>query len=71
MSESIKCDNCENRAPRRRMYPCPDGWFYLEAKDDDDPNGTIIVWACSKECAMAQWKPGPGKRWTAEEVMSA
>lgn len=66
MSDDCKCDHCGNRGRRRRFRFAPEGWFYLEAKDDDDPSNTIIIWACSDRCAAAQWKPGPGPRMDAE-----
>ena len=46
----------------------PEGWFYMEAKDDEDPEATIIVLACSEACKNAMWKVGPGPRFTAEEM---
>ena len=50
------------------MHPAPKDWFYMEAKDEDDPSNVIIVLACSKECALALFSKGPGPRWTAEEL---
>lgn len=69
MSDDAKCDGCGKIGRRRRRYPCPVGWYYLEAKDDEDPNSTIIVLACSEACMVMQWKPGPGDRFTDEELL--
>lgn len=39
----------------------PRDWFYCEVIRDDSPEDPIIAWACSTDCAMKFWKPGPGK----------
>lgn len=61
MSDKVKCDFCGNYGKRRMGTLAPQGWFYLEAQDSDNPSNCLIMWACSKECADKQWKPGPGK----------
>ena len=63
MSDEVHCDCCKTRGRRRRMYPCPDDWFYLEAKDTESTEeDAIIVYACSKACALLLWQKGPGPR---------
>ena len=71
MSESVKCEHCKKVGRRPRMHPAPEGWLYLEAVDDDEdvdadgqPMDCLIVYACSTECALAQWKKGPGPRFS-------
>lgn len=52
------------------MHPAPKGWFFLEAKDDDDEDPSaqaIIMSVCSEACAKSMWLPGPGERWTSKE----
>lgn len=45
------------------MHPCPSGWLYLEATDDEEGEDSIIIMlACSAECATSLWKTGPGPR---------
>jgi hypothetical protein len=68
VSDPTKCEHCRTVGPRRIMRRAPDGWFYFEAKDDHDTENTIMVCVCSKACADALWMPGPGPRWTAEEL---
>lgn len=50
MSEDCKCDHCDKRGRRPRMYAAPDDWFYLEAVDEEEGAASaIIVLACSEE----------------------
>lgn len=62
VSDDVRCDHCKKPGRRPRFRYAPAGWLYLEAKDDENPRGSVIVWACSVKCAQAQWKPGPGGR---------
>lgn len=62
MSDSVHCDHCGKEGRRPKMYPAPKDWLYLEAVDPEDEEEAIIMWACSPECAKAQWKKGPGER---------
>lgn len=65
MSNYATCDFCKKDGRRpRRFHPCPRGWFYLEAQDDEDENreNVVVVLACSKECALALFSKGPGPR---------
>lgn len=43
------------------MTFAPDGWVYMEATDAEDTDNDLVSWACSPECAMSQWRPGPGR----------
>ncbi len=61
MSSDVHCDRCKAPGRRRMGTLAPDGWFYLEARDNDDAASTIIVWACSETCAGTLWQPGPGR----------
>ena len=67
MSDDAKCDACKKHGRRPRFHPAPKDWFYLEATDDEDPKSTIIVLACSKECALLLWRIGPGERFNLNE----
>ena len=67
MSETVLWDGCGKPGQRPRMHPSPKDWLYLEAKDAGSGD-TVIVWACSTHCASKQWRPGPGPRFTAEEM---
>jgi hypothetical protein len=63
MSDDVKCDCCKKRGRRPRMHSAPKDWMFLEAKDDEAPNPdatTVIVYACSAECALKIWQKGPG-----------
>lgn len=62
MSDPVHCDHCGKLGYRRRHYPCPEGWLFLEAVDESDPHHTLIVWSCSLGCAIGQWRAGPGPR---------
>jgi len=64
----VHCDNCGKEGLRPRMHPAPEGWFWLEAKDDDDPENPIIALACCEGCASAQWHKGPGPRWAPDPL---
>jgi hypothetical protein len=68
MSDDVYCESCKKHGRRRRMYPAPEDWFFLEAKDDDSGE-IVIVHACSVACAASLWKKGPGPRFTCAEVM--
>lgn len=61
MGDSVHCDVCGNVGRRKRFHFAPDGWFYAEAIDEDNPKSTLIVWACSEDCKKNFWKDGPGK----------
>lgn len=60
MSETVKCELCECEGKRRRGYACPDGWLFAEVRDDYDPTKIMVVWACSAQCALGLFEPGPG-----------
>ena len=69
MSDDAHCDKCGKAGRRPRMHPAPDGWLYLEAKDDATGD-VVIVHACSMACAAGLWQCGPGPRFDAEEVLA-
>lgn len=63
MSSEVNCDQCKQPGRRRYGQISPEDWLFLEARDDgaDDPEeSTIVVYACSKECALLLWQKGPG-----------
>jgi hypothetical protein len=62
MADDVQCDCCGKPGRRPRRHPCPKSWFYLEAKDSEQPDNPIIMCVCSKECALLLWKQGPGER---------
>lgn len=60
---NCRCDACGTVGQRPSMRCAPDGWRYLEARDSEDADAdTILVWACSPECAASMWSLGPGPR---------
>lgn len=61
MADLTRCDFCKAIGWRKLGKLAPEGWFYLEATDDTNPNNCLIIWACSKECADKQWLAGPGR----------
>jgi hypothetical protein len=65
MSDSVSCEKCGKEGRRRRFYPCPENWWWIEVKVDGI---TMMGHACSVECKDALWQEGPGKRWTSEEI---
>lgn len=67
MSDLALCDGCGKRGKRRRMYPCPAGWFYIASTDQDDGE-TYYVYACSEACKAAVWHRGPGLRFPLSAV---
>jgi len=70
MADHVTCENCGKLGPRRLMRRCPEGWLFFEAKLEGTAD-TLIVTTCSRECADALWKQGPGERWTPEEMTLA
>jgi hypothetical protein len=63
MSLSVVCDSCKAPGRIRHYRVAPEGWFYLIASDPEDaPEDAIIMLACSKECALMLWQPGPGPK---------
>lgn len=60
MSTSVECDHCRKTAYIPRGKHCPKGWLYLETTNQDDPGDQMITYACTRACADAQWKEGPG-----------
>lgn len=61
MSDPVKCDGCGGTGRRRMGKIAPEGWFYIEAKDETNPGQEFIVYACSTPCRDGLWKLGPGK----------
>lgn len=61
MSDTCECDNCGKRGRRLRGKLAPEDWLFLEHHTADSDEGMTVVWACSKSCALALWKKGPGK----------
>ena len=55
MSEYAKCECCDNTGRRRRYRYAPEGWLFMEAKDDENPEATIVVSVCSEACALQLW----------------
>lgn len=62
MSDDVTCDNCGAHGRRKLRRVAPFGWLWLEAKDSErlGADDSLIIYACSKRCADALWKPGPG-----------
>jgi hypothetical protein len=56
----MRCVGCGKTGRRRWLRPAREGWLYIEVRADD--GDAIIEWACSRACAAAQWKEGPGER---------
>jgi len=59
MSETVYCDACRKPGRRKRGWLAPDGWLFLEAREDGahDPEATaIIIWACSEACSVRMWQ---------------
>ena len=71
MSEDVKCDGCGKTGRRRRFYPSPTDWSFMEVTDEERPKDTLFVYACSKECKQKLWKTGPGERFSPEEILNA
>ena len=65
MSDSVNCEKCGKEGRRRRFYPCPESWWWIEVKVE---GVTMMGHACSVACKDALWQEGPGKRWTGEEI---
>lgn len=61
MKTKVHCDTCRTVGYRHTGHLCPIGWFYTEAVDDDDPSDPIVSWFCTRDCAEAQIKEGPGR----------
>ncbi|NUP13821.1 MAG: hypothetical protein HOW73_47910 [Polyangiaceae bacterium] len=70
----VFCERCNKHGRRPFMHPAPRGWLFLETvlpAAGPLPNESVIVLACSTECAHALWTPGPGNRWSSAEVEAA
>lgn len=61
MADSARCEVCKKSGLRRRGQVSPEGWSFAEVTNDEDPDGIIIVWACSEACRTNFWTPGPGR----------
>lgn len=70
MSDDVRCDGCNKSGRRRRRFLAPKDWLYLEVTidDEDEPGDSLVVYACSEECATGMWKKGPGPRMKLEET---
>lgn len=72
MSDDCACDGCGGLGRRPRRAFCPDGWLYLEAvPENGDPEGILIMMACSKECALKLWVPNESGTFTLTATDSA
>lgn len=62
MSSEARCDGdgCDEVGRHPSSQVAPEGWFYLESVDEANPRGSLILLACSVECAASQWKRAPG-----------
>lgn len=62
MSDDVQCEVCKKEGRRRRGTLTAKEFFYAEATmDDAGPEATIVLTVCSEKCALAFFKPGPGK----------
>lgn len=62
MSDEMHCCVCHVSGRRRLLRHCPEGWFYGEFIDDEDPGkGPYVLAVCSKACSEAFWLVGPGR----------
>jgi len=68
MSDTVHCDACNKVGKRQKGKLTAEGWFYLEASADGD---TTVTYACSVQCALKQWKIGPGRLNLQEPVWAA
>lgn len=70
MGDDVRCDGCGKLGRRRRRYPAPNGWLYLEVALDEEtePGDALMVYACSESCASTMWKRGPGPQMNLEEA---
>lgn len=62
MSYTVYCDVCPARAEKKLGRIAPADWFFAEVKLDPDvePGEVVVVYACSRECALLFWNRGPG-----------
>lgn len=63
MRELLECEHCKTTGARVLERPAPAGWFYMLVTIELPPDGTpelVYVYACSRDCAMKLWQPGPG-----------
>ena len=68
MSSPVYCETCGCTGHRRMGHIAPEGWFYAEFKDKDDPTDSFIIMACSEACCKVTWLKGPGKLDLTKEV---
>lgn len=62
MSDPVKCEKCGQTGPRRMGRPAPEGWYFIEAVDEEDPEMVFLIYACSVACRDGLWQLGPGPR---------
>lgn len=60
MSQPVTCDACGAEGRRKLGRVSPDGWHFLALKNQDDPEDTLVVYACSDACKRLEWQEGPG-----------
>lgn len=61
----IRCDACGTIGLRAKESVVPKGWWFIPTQPW--VSGSLyFVTVCSKRCAEALWKPGPGRLWRYE-----
>ena len=61
MSQQVECEVCKKRGHKFWHNPAPVGWFAADVSVQDldtheaDPSQTLVVFACSPECAQKFW----------------
>jgi hypothetical protein len=68
MSTTVICECCGKHGEKHFRHPAPRGWLYMESVETDletcepvEPieEHTMVLFVCSKECAMGVWKSVP------------
>lgn len=68
MSTTVTCECCGAHGEKSFRLPAPRGWLYMESVELDlethepvEPveQHTMVIFVCSKECAMGAWKSVP------------
>ncbi len=68
MSDFAECEGCGRLGKRRRFYPCPDDWYFMEVKID---GSECVIRFCSEACRDGLLQKGPGEEWVVEKVLDA